>query len=384
MSWKCPVCENQNDDNAVLCDICRFEQSLDYEHYPTLQLSLGKEVKPLTFYKRMYEKKNAGGAQACKQCGKKSFFYYADTGTLVCGNCGREMIITSLPGENEHVCEGSVPFNRLDRNILEKYFKMNRKGIISIVAGAGHYVLTTDVGTAEAYGDDNDGKCKVSEWKGIKYAVPGLYNTIGLNDKNQIVLAGKNYDIDPINIKSWKDIAAISSGDEYLIGLLNDGMVITAGDHPFDIDDIYKWKNIIAVSAGKEHAAGLKKDGSVIAAGCNNDGQCEISSWAGIIAVSAGYHHTIGLKANGTVICAGSEDAYDKAVSDLNDIAAISAGGRHSVFLTKKGTVIASGRNDEGQCNVDKWRDIVAISAYGDRTFGLRADGKVLISGELN
>ena len=382
MSWNCPVCETENNDEIIICGTCNFDRSLDYEHYPTLHQSLGKDAKTLSFYKRMYEAENAGGAHKCKQCGKKNFFYYAGTGALVCSNCGTKAFISSASVKTEDIYEGSVPVNRLDRDLLEKYFKMNKKGIISIVGGAGHYVLTTDVGTAEAYGDDDEGKYKVSGWKDIKYAVCGLYNTIGLNNKGRIVLAGKNYDTDPVNTRTWKEVKNISCGDEYIIGLLNDGTVITAGKHPFDPDDLYEWNNIVAISAGKEHAIGLKNDGTVIATGCNNNGQCDVSSWFGIIAVSAGFQHTIALKADGTVLCTGTDPGND-VISSLKNVSAVSAGGKHSVFLTSDGKVIATGDNSNGQCDVKNWYDVVAISAYGDRTLGLRADGKVLMMGKL-
>ena len=40
--WNCPVCQKEND--GVICDLCGFDSSMDYEKYPSLCFVSGKSV----------------------------------------------------------------------------------------------------------------------------------------------------------------------------------------------------------------------------------------------------------------------------------------------------------------------------------------------------
>ena len=43
--------------------------------------------------------------------------------------------------------------------------------------------------------------------------------------------------------------------------------------------DVKDWKNIVAVSAGDDQTVGLKSDGTVVAVGDYEYGQCDVSDW---------------------------------------------------------------------------------------------------------
>jgi alpha-tubulin suppressor-like RCC1 family protein len=60
------------------------------------------------------------------------------------------------------------------------------------------------------------------------------------------------------------------------------------------------------VAAGEEHIVGLKSDGIVVAWGINSFGQMDVGGWTDIVQVAAGAVHTVGLKSDGTVVAVGS------------------------------------------------------------------------------
>ena len=83
--------------------------------------------------------------------------------------------------------------------------------------------------------------------------------------------------------------------------------------------DVSKWKNMIAISAGNNYVIGVTADGTVKATGNNDYGQCDVTSWTDVIAVSAGTYHTVGLKKDGTVIATKVEDDdYNYGQSNVN------------------------------------------------------------------
>lgn len=183
---------------------------------------------------------------------------------------------------------------------------------------------------------------------------------------------------------SWRNIQAVcidgGPGEEFVIGLKDDGTVCAYGnnsDGQCDVDDL---KNIVMIAAGMQNAVGLKRDGTVVAAGQHKTGQNDVYGWRDIIAVSAGGKHTIGLKADGTVVAAGSNYYNESAVDDWEDIVAVSAGAFHTVGLKRDGTAIATGLNKHGQCEVTGWSGLIALSAGGMHTFGLKSDGSIVVA----
>ena len=73
--------------------------------------------------------------------------------------------------------------------------------------------------------------------------------------------------------------------------------------------NVSEWKNIVAISAGDDHTVGLKSDGTVVAVGSNNSGKCRVEDWQNIVAISAAGNQTVGLRADGTVVAVGDARA---------------------------------------------------------------------------
>ena len=218
----------------------------------------------------------------------------------------------------------------------------------------------------------------------------GIRYSAGVTADGNVVFSGINFE-DEMVIGTWDGIVSISSNGSFIIGLKNDGTVVTAQRSSYDYRiDASEWHDIVAVASGEHYIVGLRADGTVTAQGHNGDGQIDIDDWDNIIAIDAGWRHTVGLDSYGNVHVAGyaSENllGYIEDEKELwTDLVNISAGGGGGdylrtfvVGLKADGTAVAVGANEQGQCNIDEWSDLIAISAGDYHTVGLKSDGTVL------
>ena len=219
------------------------------------------------------------------------------------------------------------------------------------------------------------------------------------------------------NTKNWKNIVSVEAKEHLVLGVKDDGTVVSAGSNSGGADKISGWSNIVSVSVGYLHSVGLKSDGTVVAVGDNKKGQCDVEDWTDIVAVAAGDEYTIGLKSNGKIVstqpllfCEASNVvdivACRKVAAVLQshgdivvkggpyllagqvanrfpkDVVKIAVGDRHVVGLKSTGTVVAEGDNSYGQCDVGEWRNVIAIAACGNHTIGLKKDGTFYATGD--
>lgn len=170
--------------------------------------------------------------------------------------------------------------------------------------------------------------------------------------------------------------------NKYTVAALReDGKVYAVKRGPVDFGWQFQvdcWRDIKAISAGQNHMVGLRADGTVVAVGLNKNGQCDVSEWENITAISAGNAHTVGLKADGTVVCAG---VNRRRFSSWKNIVAITSGNYFVLGLRADGTAVAQGyqRMAGGADQVSEWKDVVSIAA-GDFAYGVRKDGTVVSS----
>ena len=226
----------------------------------------------------------------------------------------------------------------------------------------------------------------------------GVLHVIGLKQDGTVVVAfpeNMNLDTGKFDVSNWRDIVSVGASGEawaynlLTAGLKKDGTVVCTdfnGGQTVDPDDSVKtWKQIQAIAVGFYHIIGLRQDGTVVTAGDNTFGQCNVSDWTNIVAIAAGPMHTVGLMKDGTVVATGINENGECLVSDWTNIQAIAAGPRHTVGLHQDGTVIAIGSDEDSlgssgdqQCNVSGWTDMIAISAGSGLTVGLKKDGTVV------
>lgn len=220
-------------------------------------------------------------------------------------------------------------------------------------------------------------------WENITAIAAGSHHLLGLKDDGTVVSLGDESD-GKCDVSEWTDIIALAAGESHTIGLRSDGTVVAAGDQSSEKCAVSNWTDIIAIAAGNNHTVGLCRDGSVVATGEKFFGRCDVNMWTDITAIAAGGNHTVGLRSDGRVAFVGDYSKGQRKLAEWSDIEAIAAGAEHTVGLRRDRTVVATGDNQYGQCDVSEWTEIIAIAACGNRTVGLRSDGTVVATGDIN
>ena len=147
----------------------------------------------------------------------------------------------------------------------------------------------------------------------------GAFYAVGLKSDGTVVAVGDN-EYGKCDVSDWQDIVAVSAGWDHTVGLKSDGTVVTTDNDTSGRGNVSDWQDIVAVSVCTWHTVGLKSDGTVVAVGNNKYGQCNVSDWQDIVAVSAGWDHTVGLKSDGTVVAVGSNRYGQCDVDDWKEI----------------------------------------------------------------
>lgn len=216
-----------------------------------------------------------------------------------------------------------------------------------------------------------------SSWTNVKQLTSFDNHILGLKEDGTVLMFGKNLQGE-CNVSDWTDIQSLHSSFEHTVGIKNNGTAVATGRNDFGQCNVSGWKNIKTALAGAEHTVGLKKDGTVVAIGRNDFGQCNVSNWKDISKISVGANHTIGLKEDGTVVATGDNEFGQCNVSGWNNLKKVIACDVYTLGLKKDGTVVATGRNDFGRCNVSDWKDIVYIETDVLTTYGIKSDGTTI------
>ncbi len=271
--------------------------------------------------------------------------------------------------------------------------ELRKEKAVTISAGIRSITFLKDDGSVTFFGDDYSGQAQAGEWTGM-LSVEGFgYVTIGLTEDGEIKTVGKCYD--DIDTSQWEKIVQVAAGEQYVVGLCEDGTVVATGHKADGQCDVDNWSDIKMIAAGWRHTVGVDSNDNVFITGYHAEEQLkqiskEKDKWNGIVKIVAGggYEknsgHTVALKEDGTVVAVGNNTYVQCDVSSWNDIIDVAAGDWHTVGLKSDGTVVVTG--DYGVLNPDtlplsKWQDIVAVSAGRGYTIGLKKDGTVLIAG---
>ncbi len=225
----------------------------------------------------------------------------------------------------------------------------------------------------------------------------GLRNSAVIIDTNTVKVFG-NSKYGQTEVDEWKNIISIDIYGTLIIGLQSNGVAKIAGtyDEGKSINS-ENWNNLIDVAAGEQFIVGLKQDGTVIADGHPSEGQINVDTWENVIAIDAGSRFTVGLTKDCELLFTGvynnQKNDFEKNKDTWKDVVNIAASGGekdhtgsgHTVGLKSDGTLVAVGDNTYGQCDfsdTEKWSDIVKVVAGDWYTVGLKSDGTVVMTGE--
>jgi|GEM_PF-1623562 len=171
--------------------------------------------------------------------------------------------------------------------------------------------------------------------------------TLSPNFTAGLTIGGKVYVTDylkDMGINNWNNVSQISSGAHHLVGVLQNGSVVTAGYNIYEQMDTSTWKDIVYAASNTSNVVGINKYRSVIAAGDNLYGQCDLNDWRSIVSVDVGDGFIVGLKSNGTVVAKG-RNIYDVCkVEDLKNIIYIDAAETYFIAIDNQNNIFVKGK----------------------------------------
>lgn len=203
--------------------------------------------------------------------------------------------------------DGSLSQSGLNLNYAEEIAKW--KDIVDIAAGYNHIVGVDKNGKTYCTGGNTYNQCVLSDFDGVSnvYATP--HGTIGIAENGKTYFAGDF--IGTSLIRNNTNIKDLDSNINNLIILKNDGTCeYSASYDKSAYIKIAKWKNIVQVACGNDFFLGLKEDGTVNIAIDNYEIEEEVSKWKNIIAIGAGDDYLIGY--DGKEIMGAGNNAYNQ------------------------------------------------------------------------
>lgn len=173
--------------------------------------------------------------------------------------------------------------------------------------------------------------------------------------------------------RNWNHIVDLAPGEYHVLGLRDDGTVVSAGSNRFGEGDVGDWQDVIQIAAGMEFSAGLKSDGSVYVAAAEKSAVQAASEWTDIVQLSASYYHLVGLKSDGTVVAAGKNDYSECEVEDFSDVEKIYAVINvedlctgETFAITKDGRILLAAKQEDTEAR-KSWLEDYTGSNEGQR-----------------
>ena len=164
------------------------------------------------------------------------------------------------------------------------------------------------------------------------------------------------------------------------------------GTLPEGIRDAAEWSGITQLAGCSDRfrsdsiVLGLKEDGTVVSAATSGFSQTLEGDWTQIDSLYSGDYAIGAIRKDGTAQFLEDSPEYNYGqynTSGWTDLTQLALGQFHTAGLRSDGTVYATGRNDDGQCDVEDWTDIVWIAAGPSCTVGVRSDGTLAVAGEI-
>lgn len=225
----------------------------------------------------------------------------------------------------------------------------------------------------------------------------------------------------------FHDVVSVQAGDDYVTGLRTDGTVAIMGNdmlHLPCIETVRSWREIAQVTSSICGAYALDRDGWILTVGrnptygtqtaaklCGNepilldaDGKIMYATWKwnednvnapsyhltdeveGVSCIEAlGYERELYgvLTTDGRIICVNQFEHLKHHFQNA-PYAAADANWSHIVALRADGTVDAAAQymeQEDEKCDVSGWKNVVKVAAGSDHTLGLKADGTVYYAG---
>ena len=166
-------------------------------------------------------------------------------------------------------------------------------------------------------------------------------------------------------------------GEECFI-VCDDGTVFMNNIAKEEYPEVEEWKEIIAISSSANSVVGLKKDGTIVATGDNYEGKLNTQEWSKIVQVKAGIWGTFAVRENKTLVYAGKllenqEENFEK--HQWTNLKAIE-GNWELIGINKDGHILSTIGDAFSKLTGIKQ---VAVSNAGDKIAFLDENGVVTV-----
>ncbi len=153
--------------------------------------------------------------------------------------------------------------------------------VSSLAAGASHTVGLCADGTVAACGGDREGQLDVFGWADVRAVSAGPTHTVALLADGSLVSTGTGYFCGMVGMARLSSVVAVSTGACGTAATLSDGTVVIVGSmrREAEANDLRAWRGAKVIGVGDEHMIGVNPDGIVVAMGSNAYGQCEVGVW---------------------------------------------------------------------------------------------------------
>ena len=166
-------------------------------------------------------------------------------------------------------------------------------------------------------------------------------------------------------------------GEECFI-VCDDGTVFMNNIAKEEYPEVEEWKEIIAISSSANSVVGLKKDGTVVSTGDNYEGKLNTQEWSKIVQVKAGVWGTFAVRECKTLVYAGKlpenqKENFEK--HQWNNLKAIE-GNWDLIGIDKDGHILSTIGDALSKLTGIKQ---VAVSNAGDKIAFLDENGVVTV-----
>ncbi|MBQ9161753.1 MAG: hypothetical protein IJX74_00615 [Clostridia bacterium] len=250
-----------------------------------------------------------------------------------------------------------------------------------IAVGLTHALKLRPDGHVRAYGSNVAGQCDARGWEDIASLSSGLYFSVGLTASGKICSSGKDTVMSTDGNNTSRSIA-----DELNFLLYSVDISLpqdSGGDDELDATYTLNDSQLryVSLSAGANFAAAVRSDGRVFGVGDNSYGQCDLNRIRNAAEVACGTHHTAVLLHDGRVVCSGDNSFGQCDTQWWRNIVMLSCGENHTVGLKSDGSVVAVGDNGLSQCDVSDIAIGVSVTAMPEATLVILPGGRVVIRG---
>ena len=258
-----------------------------------------------------------------------------------------------------------------------------------IAGGDKHLLSLRDDGTVLAAGNNSLGQCAVQDWKDVAAVYASDYISAGLRTDGTVLLAGR--DTLEQAVSSWQGVTMLAIGDNHILGLTQEGRVLSAGTNSEGCCETGDWEDIQSVFAYNNASFGITAEGKVKVAGRLHAELTDeeeravkerIASWSKIRQVAVYMGDIYGITEDGSVRCEGrAAEGYEKDAEAWKNIQSLQVGDGFVVGLKTDGTLVAlDGGGNNQKAEVECWNDVAAISSTLYNLAALRRDGSILVT----